>query len=70
MPRQTRLDAPGALDHVMGQGIDGVKIFNSKVDRNDFLTDERILGGSEFVESIISGAEHREGDLAIIPEDI
>jgi putative transposase len=38
MPRQTRLDAPGALHHVMGRGIDGEKIFNSKVDRNDFLS--------------------------------
>ena len=60
MPRQTRLDAPGALDHVMGRDIDGIKIFKSKADRNDFLTDERILGGSEFVQSIISGAEHRD----------
>jgi putative transposase len=38
MPRQTRLDAPGALHHVMGRGIDRIKIFKSKVDRNDFLS--------------------------------
>ena len=38
MPRQTRLDAPGALHHVMGRGIDGIKIFKSKADRNDFLS--------------------------------
>jgi len=38
MPKQTRLDAPGALHHVMGRGIDGIKIFKGKVDRNDFLS--------------------------------
>ena len=28
MPRQPRLDAPGALHHVIGRGINGVKIFD------------------------------------------
>ena len=37
MPRQPRLDAPGALHHVMGRGIDRVKIFINKKDREDFL---------------------------------
>lgn len=37
MPRQSRLDAPGALHHVMGRGIERIKIFKNKVDRNDFL---------------------------------
>ncbi len=37
MPRQSRLDAPGALHHVMGRGIDRIKIFSTKKDRNDFL---------------------------------
>jgi putative transposase len=37
MPRQPRLDAPGALHHVMGRGIDGVKIFSNREDREDFL---------------------------------
>ena len=37
MPRQPRLDAPGALHHVMGRGIDGIKIFSNKKDREDFL---------------------------------
>ncbi len=31
MPRQPRLDAPGTLHHVMGRGIDGIKIFNPDV---------------------------------------
>ena len=37
MPRQARLDAPGALHHVMGRGIDGIKIFINRKDREDFL---------------------------------
>ena len=37
MSRQPRLDAPGALHHVMGRGIDGIKIFRNKKDREDFL---------------------------------
>jgi len=36
MPRQPRLDAPGALHHVMGRGIDGIKIFRQKDDHEDF----------------------------------
>jgi len=37
MPRQPRLDAPGALHHVMGRGIDGVKLFSNRKDWEDFL---------------------------------
>ena len=37
MPRQPRLDAPGALHHVMGRGIERTKIFRTDRDREDFL---------------------------------
>ena len=37
MPRQPRLDAPGALHHAMGRGINGIKIFSNRKDREDFL---------------------------------
>ena len=37
MPRQARLDTPGALHHVMGRGIDKIKIFVNQNDRNDFI---------------------------------
>ena len=37
MPRHARLDAPGALHHVMGRGIEGTPIFRSDEDREDFL---------------------------------
>ena len=37
MPRQPRLDTPGALHHVMGRGIDGLKISGGKKDCEDFL---------------------------------
>ena len=38
MSRQPRLDTPGALHHVMGRGIDGIKIFRKKNDCEDFLS--------------------------------
>ena len=37
MPRQARLDAPGALHHVMIRGIEGTAIFRNGKDREDFL---------------------------------
>ncbi len=37
MPRQSRLDAPGTLHHVIGRGIEGRKNFRSRGDREDFL---------------------------------
>ena len=42
MARQPRLDAPGALHHVIGRGINGVKIFINRKDREDFI--ERLSG--------------------------
>lgn len=37
MPRGPRLDAPGALHHVMVRGIERRRIFESERDREDFL---------------------------------
>ena len=37
MPRQPRLDTPGALHHVIGRGIAGIDIFSDVKDREDFL---------------------------------
>jgi putative transposase len=37
MPRQSRIDAPGALHHIIGRGIGRHKIFNNDRDRDDFL---------------------------------
>ena len=37
MPRQARLDYPGALHHVIGRGIDGLYIFNELKDKREFL---------------------------------
>jgi len=37
MPRQARLDAPGALQHVMARGIERRKIFCDDKDRSLFL---------------------------------
>ena len=37
MPRQARIDAPGALHHIIVRGIERRKIFNDDKDRYDFL---------------------------------
>ena len=37
MPRQSRIDAPDALQHVIGRGISRRKIFSNDGDRDDFL---------------------------------
>ena len=37
MPRQPRLDAPGALHHIMGRGTERTNIFRIDRDRDDFL---------------------------------
>jgi hypothetical protein len=37
MPRQARIDAPGALHHVIVRGIERCKIFRSGYDRQNFL---------------------------------
>jgi putative transposase len=37
MPRQGRIDAPGALYHIIGRGIERRKIFYDKKNRDDFL---------------------------------
>src|SRR4030066_2161967 len=37
MARQPRLDAPGALHHIIGRGIERTKIFRTVQDREDFL---------------------------------
>ena len=37
MPRKSRIDAPGALQHVIGLGINRQAIFSDKADYKDFL---------------------------------
>ena len=37
MPRKARIDAPGALHHIICRGIDRRKVFSSDVDRDDFV---------------------------------
>lgn len=37
MPRQARIDAPGALHHIIGRGIERREIFCDEEDRDDFL---------------------------------
>jgi putative transposase len=37
MPRKARIDAPGALHHVIVRGIERRKIFRSDFDRNNFI---------------------------------
>ncbi len=37
MPRRSRIDAPGALHHIIARGIERTKIFRDDWDRNNFL---------------------------------
>ena len=37
MLRQVRIDAPGALHHIIVRGIERKKIFRDDKDRNDFI---------------------------------
>ena len=37
MPRQSRIDTPGALHHIMIRGIEGKNIFKDNKDRDDFI---------------------------------
>ena len=37
MPRKARIDAPGALQHIIIRGIERKRIFFDDRDRNDFL---------------------------------
>lgn len=37
MPRKSRIDAPGALHHIIARGIDRGKIFQDPADKNNFL---------------------------------
>ncbi len=48
MPRKARIDAPGALHHIICRGIEGRKIFRTDSDRDDFLKRiEKILVESQ-----------------------
>lgn len=47
MPRQARIDAPGALHHIIARGIEKKPIFRDDTDRNNFL--ERL--GRELTET-------------------
>ncbi len=38
MPRKSRIDAPGALHHIITRGIDRRKIFKNDGDRDHFLS--------------------------------
>ena len=42
MPRKARIDAPGALHHIICRGIEGRTIFQNASDRSDFI--ERLAG--------------------------
>lgn len=42
MPRKSRIDAPGALHHIIVRGIERSKLFTDDTDRNNFL--DRISG--------------------------
>ena len=61
MPRKARIDAPGALHHIIVRGIEKKAIFRQEMDRKDFL--------KRFVERVLKEAnekfeEHLQLDAA------
>ncbi len=48
MPRQARLDVPGALHHIMVRGINKADIFDDREDKARFLEHlgQNVLGGN------------------------
>ena len=50
MPRQSRIDAPGALHHIIVRGIERRKIFLDDQDRHNFL--DRLGATVEGIETI------------------
>lgn len=50
MPRQSRIDTPSALHHIIARGIGRRNIFSGDQDR------ETSLGGSDFVEQVLAQA--------------
>jgi len=42
MPRKSRIDAPGALQHVIARGINRQRIFQDDADKSSFL--DRLSG--------------------------
>ena len=48
MPRKGRIDAPGALHHIIIRGIERKAIFKDRIDRNNFLSRlDRIVSETE-----------------------
>lgn len=72
MPRQARIDAPGALHHVIIRGIDRTEIFRTDSDRDSFLDrlGEILIGSSTpcYAWSLLSNHAHfllRTGKIPI-----
>ena len=58
MPRQSRIDAPGALHHIICRGIERRNIFKDNTDRNRFL--ERlgsVIFGIEKDQVVVAGKQ-------------
>ena len=42
MPRKSRIDAPGALHHIIARGIERSKIFRDKADRDLYSPTDQV----------------------------
>jgi hypothetical protein len=65
MPGLARLDAPGVLHHIMIRGIECRKIFlnGSEKGGDHGMSEERILGDSGFVDSVLTQANEEYARL-------
>jgi putative transposase len=69
MPRKARIDAPGALHHIIVRGIERRKIFRDDSDRDSFIDRlGRILNETHtdcFAWALIPNHAHLTGAVAI-----
>ena len=50
MPRQTRLDIPGTLHHIIIRGIEKRSIVDNQMDREDFVSRRQVGVSTSAVE--------------------
>jgi chromosomal replication initiation ATPase DnaA len=59
MPRHARIDAPGALHHIIIRGIERTALFKDNADRTNFLERLGRIISDDFVERVLKEADEQ-----------